>query len=175
VVEVIRAASAERDGHLGGTGPIELLRVDAKRQVVAGCGRREALQVRSGECDLIHEDIHRVAQALPGRGRDQLVARHTEPGLCRHAFGYRVPGEEGDRRRLGGLFRQSPGKPGLAQLGLEREPVAGLELQSRGAVSRHLVKQWDAELQDLIVRGLRQHLCAARDPSLGVLLGVGEA
>jgi hypothetical protein len=138
-------------------------------------GLRDALEVLEPERDVLNVDVHGITEPFPSRGGDELVTRRPDPRPCGHGLRDRVTRQERHGRRLRSLLRQPSREASLAELGLDREPVSGLELQRGGAVRRHLLQDREAELHDLVVRRLREHPGAATDPALAVLVAVGRA
>ena len=175
VVQVVGAPRAEPHGRLGGTRGAELIRVAPDRQAVRSGGLGDGREVLERERDVLDVDVDGVGEVLGGRDRDQLLAHGADPRGSIDPVGHRVAGEEGHRAGLRGLLGQAPREARLAQLGLERQPVARLQLERGRSVVGHLLQQRPAERQDLLVRGCGEHPGAARDPALAVELAVADA
>src|SRR4029450_3318606 len=73
--------------------------------------------------------------------------------------------DERDRTRLRRLLGELPGQAGLSELGIDREPVPGLELERRRPVLGHLLHERPAQGKPLVVARLREHPRAPVDPA----------
>ena len=102
-------------------------------------------QVLHAERDVLDVHINRIREALLRNHRDQLLAHFLDPVLSRAVGWDRVACQQRDGGGLWDLQGQLPGDPGLSQLGVHRQSVAGLELEGRGPVREHLGDDRPAE------------------------------
>ena len=108
-----------------------------------------------------------TASASPSVAAVGISSSHAAPTQSSRdkPSGHRVAREERHATGLRRRFREPAREPQLAELSLDRQPVAGLQLRRRRAVGRHLRGERLREREHLVVLGLGQHPSRPIDPT----------
>ncbi len=173
--------SAETRAELGGeqraAGVRELLRVDLHAEAQLAPLLQHAARLRHGEGALVAEHVDEIGLAAPA----PAASRRT-PGRCTRRRGRDTPRAWSARRaacstRFVGM-RDPAGGQHLALI-LERETVAGLDLERRRAVPQEGVEAGAGEGGQLLLRGRPRGPHRAHDAAAGRLdlqvAGAGQA